>query len=182
LELVRNFHFDAGTAGNERSLFDEGSHDTEGIMEGTVSLVEDELVRASEQKRDCLALVGASGNLDDFDSTLADFLNEVGMSELFGSELVNMGYWGSINSPGDEVDLGTFDILNHHDALLGQEMECEVAHCLAENAFLEEDNVNTGLHNLLNEIDNVLALFFEQSIDRGVVADANVRVHIGLGG
>jgi len=40
LELVGDFHFDTGTSGNERSLFDEGTDDTKGIMEGTISLIQ----------------------------------------------------------------------------------------------------------------------------------------------
>jgi len=48
LELVRDFHFDAGAAGNERSLLDEGTDDTKSIMEGSVSLIEDELVGTAE--------------------------------------------------------------------------------------------------------------------------------------
>jgi len=48
LELVGYFHFDAGATGNKRSLLDEGTDDTKGIMEGSVSLIEDELVRTAE--------------------------------------------------------------------------------------------------------------------------------------
>jgi hypothetical protein len=35
-----NFHFDTGSARHERSLLDQSSHYTEGIVEGTVSFIE----------------------------------------------------------------------------------------------------------------------------------------------
>lgn len=44
LELVGDFHFDTGATVHEGSLLNEGTDDTKGIVEGTVSLVEDQSV------------------------------------------------------------------------------------------------------------------------------------------
>jgi len=79
LELMSNFHFDAGTTVDKGSLLDEGSHDTKGIMEGTVSLVEDQLVGTSKEDGDGLAGVGAASHFDNFSrATGADFFDEAG--------------------------------------------------------------------------------------------------------
>jgi len=39
-----DFHLNASTTWNEGSFLDESSHDAKSIMEGTVSLIEDEAV------------------------------------------------------------------------------------------------------------------------------------------
>lgn len=61
-----------------------------------------------------------------------------------------MGYWGCINSPRDEINLFTLDVLDHHNVLLGKEMEGEVAHCLTEDALLEKYHINSSLDNFLD--------------------------------
>jgi hypothetical protein len=48
LKLLGNFHLNGGTTWDEGSLLNECTNDTEGIMERTVSFIEDELVRASQ--------------------------------------------------------------------------------------------------------------------------------------
>lgn len=137
-----NFHFDASAAWHEGSLFDEGSDDTKGIMEGTVCFVEDELVRASKKDGDGLALVGALGNLNNFGSaTGADLLNEAGGSELLGLELVDVSDGRGTDSLGDKFNIITVNILNDHDLLLGEEMKGEIADSLSQNTLLEEEDV-----------------------------------------
>lgn len=104
------------------------------------------------------------------------------MTELFNGELVNVGNGGGVEGPGDEVDLVALDVLNNHHVLLGKEMEGQITDSLSEDRLLEEDDVHAGLDDLFDELDNVLTLFLEQSVDRCVVTDANVAVHVGLGG
>lgn len=48
-QLMSYLHLNAGTAGNKGSFFYEGTDDTEGIMKGSFSLFEDELIRATEK-------------------------------------------------------------------------------------------------------------------------------------
>jgi len=142
LKLMGDFHFDAGAAWHKGSLFDEGSDNTKGIMEGTVCFVEDELVRASKKDGDGLALVGALGNLNNFGSaTGADLLNEAGGSELLGLELVDVSDGRGTDSLGDKFNIITVNILNDHDLLLGEEMESEIADSLSQNTLLEEEDV-----------------------------------------
>lgn len=62
---VGDFHLNARTAWHKGSFLDEGTHNTEGIVEGTVSLLEHELVGTTEQHGDSFTLVGATGNLND---------------------------------------------------------------------------------------------------------------------
>lgn len=144
LQLVSDFHLNASSSINEGLLFDESSDDTKGIMEGPICLIEHQLVATSEEDGDGLALVGASGHLDNLGSTAGTALfNEVGLSEFLGLELVNMSDWGSTDSFRDEVNVITVDVLNNHDLFLGKEMECQVTDGFSEDALLEEKNVGS---------------------------------------
>jgi len=133
-----NLHLDAGTTWNKGSLLDEGTDNTEGIMEGSVSFVEDETVGTSQKEGDSLSLVGASSDLNDLGLTTTggNFVDEVGSSELLGLELVNVSNGGGVDSSGDEINLVSVNILDNHDVLLGEEMEGKVGDGLAEHAFL----------------------------------------------
>ena len=142
LKLMGDFHFHACATWDQGSLFDKGSDNAEGIMEGAVCLVEHELVRASEQDGDGLALVGALSDLDDFSAAAsADFFNETGRAELLGLELVNVGHGCGTKSLADEINIIAVDVLDDHDLLLGEEMEGQVTDGFSKNALLEEKHV-----------------------------------------
>jgi hypothetical protein len=63
LELMGNFHLDTGTSRNEGSFLDKSTNDTEGIMERTVSFLENESIGTAKKDRHGLALVGAAKDL-----------------------------------------------------------------------------------------------------------------------
>jgi hypothetical protein len=182
-QLVRDFHLDAGTSWNERSLLNESTHDTESIMEGALSLIDDELVGTSQENGDSLTLVRASSDLDNFlGASSADFLADIGLSELFLGELVWVGNWDGVDGSADEVNLVAVDVLDHHDLLLGQEVESQVRDGLAENTLLEEQNVGSTVYDLLNQSQDVLSLFLEETVDSGVVVHDDVALEVTLGG
>ena len=182
LQLVSNFHFDAGTSWHERSLLNKGSDDAEGIMEGTVSLIKHELVGASEQNGDSLTLVGAASDLDNFlGTTSADFLDQIGSSELLLGELINVSNGNGVDSSANEINFFSVNIFDDHNTLFGQEMKSKVAHSFSEDALLEQKHVSTSSEHLLNKVSNVDSLFLEETIDSGVVVDNNVALHVTLG-
>lgn len=83
LQFLGDLHLDGSSTWNQESLLDEGSDDTEGVMEGSLSLLEHELVGSSNEDGNSLLLGWASSHLDDLlGSTGADLLDEIGMSEL----------------------------------------------------------------------------------------------------
>ena len=139
LQLMGDFHLNASSSINERLLFDKSSNDTKGIMEGSIGLIENQLVATSEQDRHSLALVGAAGHLDNLGCTSStDLFHKVGLSELLGLKLIDVGNWRGTNSLRDEIDVFTIDVLDNHDLFLGQEMECQVADGLSQDALLKE--------------------------------------------
>jgi hypothetical protein len=48
-ELVGDFHLNAGATGEEGSFLDEGTDDTEGVMEGSLGFLEHEYVGTAEE-------------------------------------------------------------------------------------------------------------------------------------
>ena len=119
-----DFHLDSSSSWNEESLLDEGSDDTEGIMERSLGLLKHKLVRSSNENRNSFVLRWASS---DFDNLLVrsgtDLLNNGGSSKLLRSELIDMRNWNSVDSLADEWDIFSLDILNDHDVLLRKEMK-----------------------------------------------------------
>jgi len=72
------------------------------------------------------------------------------MTELLSSELVNVSDGSGINSTGDEINLISLNVFDHHNVLLCEEMKGEVTDSLTENALLEEDDIDTGLDDLFH--------------------------------
>ena len=119
-----DFHLDSSSSWNEESLLDEGSDDTEGIMERSLGLLKHKLVRSSNENRNSLVLRWASSDLDNLlVRSGTDLLNNGGSSKLLRSELIDMRNWDSVDSLADEWDIFSLDILNDHDVLLGKEMK-----------------------------------------------------------
>ena len=119
-----DFHLNSSSSWNEESLLDEGSDDTEGIMERSLGLLKHKLVRSSNENRNSLVLRWASSDLDNLlVRSGTDLLNNGGSSKLLRSELIDMRNWDSVDSLADEWDIFSLDILNDHDVLLGKEMK-----------------------------------------------------------
>lgn len=101
-------------------------------MEGTVGLVENELVGTTKKYRDGLAFIGAASDFNDLvGSTSADFFNKVGFAQLISFELVNVSNWSCTDGSTDEINVASVDVSDDHDLLLGQEVEGKVTHSLS---------------------------------------------------
>ena len=175
LKLMRDFHFNTCTAIDERLLLHKSSDDTKSIMERAVSLVKNELVATSEEDRHGLALVGAASDFDNFAaSASAALFNEASRAELISLKLINVGNRRSVDSLGDEINVIAIDVLDHHNLLLGEEMESKVVNGLSQHALLEKEYVGAGLDNFFDDSKDVLTLFLNDSIHSSIVTDNNV--------
>jgi len=178
-----NLHLDAGTSGDERSLLNESTDNTEGIMEGTVGLFEHESVGATEEDGNSLTLVGAFENLDNFVASSGTFFNnEASSAELLLCELVNMGDGCGVDGAGNEINLVAVNVLDNHNLLFGEEMESKVGNGLAEDTLLEKEHVGARGNDFLNHIEDVALFFFQKTVHSGVIVNNYVRFEVGLGG
>lgn len=60
-------------------------------MQRAVSLVQNELIRTSQEDGDGLSLVGAAGDLDELALAGGKFFDEISRAELVWGELVDVG-------------------------------------------------------------------------------------------
>ena len=152
-------------------------------MEGSVGLIEHELVRASEQDGDSLVIGGALGHLHDLGRATGGLLgDEASSSKLFGLELVNVGNRGRVDGLADEFNVVTLDVLDYHNLFLGEEVKSEVADGLTKHTLLQKEHVGSRSDDFLDDSKNVLALLADDSVHGLVVADDNIRLHVTLGG
>lgn len=63
-----DLHFDTRATRDDRTLFNEGAHDTESVMKRAICLLEDKSIGTAQENADGLALVWA---LEDFDNLFA---------------------------------------------------------------------------------------------------------------
>jgi hypothetical protein len=52
--------------------------------------------------------------------------------------MINMTDGDSANSPSNERDIIPLNVPDHHNALLGQEMQSQLVHTFPQNAFLNQ--------------------------------------------
>ncbi len=89
---------------------------------------------------------------------------------------------GCLDSSADEVNLVALNVFNNHDFLFSQEMKCQVRHGFSQNTLLKQEHVCAGRDDLLNQVENVFFLLFEQTIHSSVVVHYDVAFEIGLWG
>jgi len=183
LKFLRDFHLASGTTWKEGPLLDKGSDDAEGIVERSFSLLEHKLVGTSYEDRDSLVLGGATSDLDDLlVGSSTDLLNKFGSSELILGELINMGDGDSVDSLADEVNIVTLDVLDDHNALLGEEMEGKFVDGVSKDRLLDHEDIASRGNNLLDEVNDVLLLLLKDTVHGGVVVHNNVILKVSLGG
>jgi hypothetical protein len=152
-------------------------------VEGSLGLLEHQLVGSSDEDGDSLALSWASGDLDNLlIATGAYLLDKSSGSELIRGELVDMWGWNGVDGLADEVDIISLDILDDHDVFLGQEMESQIVNSVSEDGLLDQKDIAASGNDLLNQSDDVFSLFLQDSVHGGVVIDNDVVLEIGLWG
>jgi len=82
----------------------------------------------------------------------------------------------------DEFDFISFDVLDNHDTLLGQEVERKVVGSISEDRFLDEEDIGATLFDLLNQTGNISSFFLQDSVHSRVILDDDTVFNISLGG
>jgi len=160
-------------------------------VEGAFGFVEDEGVGAAADDGDgpCGRRgggggfgVGDAGHFDDAGAGGLDFVEEVGGAEFVFGEGVDVGDGFAAGGFADEFDLVAFDVLDGEDVEFGEEVEGEVVDGVAEDGFLDEEDVAFCLFDLLDHVEEVGSFFFEDLVHLSVVVDDDLVLHVGLWG
>ena len=98
-ELLSDFDFGCASTRNDRPVLDQASDDAECVVERPFGFVENEHVGSSDQDAERLRVGLAAGDLEDLGTvTEADIFDLVSLSELLGSELVDVSDWDTADS------------------------------------------------------------------------------------
>lgn len=113
--------------------------------------MQDEHVRTSNKDAQGLGSGTGSGDFQNLGTIReSNFFNSLGLSELISLELVDVGDWNTTDSLGksvtyitDEVNFSSFDVLDNHDFLLGEEMQSQIVDGISQNTLLNQENIGT---------------------------------------
>mmetsp|Transcript_7929 Transcript_7929/g.17998 ORF Transcript_7929/g.17998 Transcript_7929/m.17998 type:complete len:237 (-) Transcript_7929:439-1149(-) len=178
-----NLNLRGASAGKEESLLNETADDAQRVMQRALSLVGDELVRPAHEHRRGASHVLDSGNLRHRASaTERRFRDELGVTKLVRRELVDVRDGTTVERLGHKLDLVALDVLDHEDLRLGKVVQAELRRRVAEDGLLDEQHVAPARLDLLHQAEDVVALLLENAVHRGIVADNDVILEVGLRG
>lgn len=78
----------------------------------------------------------------------------------------------------NELDVFTLDVSHYHDFDFVKEVDGEVGDGVAEDRFLDEQDVAAGFFYLFDYVEDVGAFFFEDAVHCGVIGHDYVMVHL----
>lgn len=162
-------------------LLDETADDAERVVQAALALLEHDVAAAHAEHADRLAGVAHAGDPDDVRLGLCRLLDEVSVAELVLAERVDVGDGLAAEALGQEADLVALDVLDDEDLELGEEVQRDLVHGVAQDALLHEQHVAPPLFDLLAQLENVRALLLDDAVHLAVVVHYDGVVHVRLG-
>mmetsp|Transcript_12208 Transcript_12208/g.25759 ORF Transcript_12208/g.25759 Transcript_12208/m.25759 type:complete len:174 (-) Transcript_12208:1169-1690(-) len=113
------------SSGDYESFLDQGAYDALSIVNGSICLGEDELVRSSKKDRGSFAGIGDSCEFDDLVSRSGkdDVPDVGGGAEFFGCERVDVGDGCASEGAAHEFYVGAFHVGDDEDVHFCEEVE-----------------------------------------------------------
>ena len=121
-----------------------------------------------------------SGDFDDAGAGALDFVKEVGGGEFVFGEGFDVGDGFAGEGFADEFDFVAFDVFDGEDVEFGEEVEGEVVDGVAEDGFLDEEDVAFGFFDLFDHVQEICSFFFEDFVHLPVVVDHYLILHVWL--
>ena len=182
LEMLGNLNLNGSASSNDSLILNKTPQNTEGIMDGPLGLVENQLRGASDENGRGDWLVNV--NVEDFWSVWKDnILGRGGFSrEFLTSQIVRMSNGNASQCLADEWNVSSLDVSNNHDLLLRQEVNGQVINGVSQNWLLDENDIGASLDYLLDDLHNVLSLLLENLVDLSIVRNDHIILHVGLWG
>mmetsp|Transcript_41360 Transcript_41360/g.113799 ORF Transcript_41360/g.113799 Transcript_41360/m.113799 type:complete len:399 (+) Transcript_41360:594-1790(+) len=180
-QRVRQLHLRRAAAWREESLLYEAAQHAERVVEGALALVEDELVGGLAEEGDGLARVGHPRHLDDLAIARRALFHQVGAPKLLRMEGVDVRDGQAAARLADKLNVLALDVLDDENLHLGEEVEREFVHRVAQDRLLYEEHVAPRLGDLLAHVQDVLALLLEDPVHLRVVRDDDVLLDVRLG-
>ena len=117
-------------------------------------------------------------NLHHLRPRLTRLLHQIRHAQLILRKRLNVTNRFTTKTFAQELDLVAFDVFDDEDFELGEEVECEFGDGVAEDGFLDEEDVAPGGFDLLAQVEEVLTLFFEDFVHLAVVIYYDGVIHL----
>ena len=85
--------------------------------------------------------------------------------------MIDVSNRDTANAFANELYIISLDILNDHDSLFGEEVKGKFVGCVLQDAFLNQQDISTRSHNLLDHICYNFSLLSHNSVDCLVILD-----------
>mmetsp|Transcript_45830 Transcript_45830/g.96193 ORF Transcript_45830/g.96193 Transcript_45830/m.96193 type:complete len:250 (+) Transcript_45830:116-865(+) len=120
----RRLRLSGSTTCNQKPLLHQRPDDALGIVNGSIGLRQDQLVRSTKEHRRCTSGIGHADEFDDLVSRTGedDVSHMFSAAQLFRREGVNVRNGRASQGAADELNVGAFNIRDNEDAHLGQEV------------------------------------------------------------
>eukprot|EP00051_Salpingoeca_urceolata_P003627 m.59233 g.59233 ORF g.59233 m.59233 type:complete len:321 (-) comp12960_c0_seq1:985-1947(-) len=169
-------------ARNKRPLLDEASNHTERVVNGAVGLLQDELVRAThDNAHRCTRLVHAR-NLDNLALADSDLLDKVSLCHGFLGKVVDTGNGPAPEALAGKLNVVAFNVLDDHDFHFCEKVKGKVVDGITQNRLLDEQDIATGLFDLLAQVQNVGSLLPQHPVHLSIVTHNNLVLQVGFRG
>lgn len=112
-----------------------------------------------------------ASHLDNLASRGLLLLHKLSSAQLLLGEGFDRSTRGAVEGTGNELNVGSLDVLHHQDLHVRKELERDVVDGIAENGLLNEKNIAAGLLDLLAHLENVSLLLIDESIHLSIVIE-----------
>jgi hypothetical protein len=106
-------------------------------------------------------------------------LHKICISKFVFRKRLDVRYGFAPEALGEELDLVALDIFHGKDVQPLKEVEGGVVDGIAEDGFLNEEDIAASFFDLFADVQEVLSLFFEDLVHLAVIRDDDGVVHLG---
>lgn len=147
-------------------------------MQTPLTLFKHKLIRTRANDTHGLTSVFDTSNFHDLGARLVSFLHQLCGTELVLGEGLNVGHGLGTGGLGNEVDFVSLNVLDDKDLELGKEVKGKIGDGVAEDRFLNEEDITTCLLDTLAEVEKILSLFLQDLIHLSVVVNYDLVIHL----
>lgn len=147
-------------------------------MNGSLAFVEDELAAAHREDTDRTPPILDARDLDDFRPVIVRLFHEVRISELVLGECLDVCDGFASEALCEKVDLIAFYVFDDKDVEALQEGKGCVIDCVAQNGFLDEQDVTAALFDFFAYVEQVCAPLLDDFVHLPVIVDDDRVVHL----
>mmetsp|Transcript_4094 Transcript_4094/g.11962 ORF Transcript_4094/g.11962 Transcript_4094/m.11962 type:complete len:408 (+) Transcript_4094:510-1733(+) len=182
-QLLRHLHLRRTASGDQRLLLDQASHDAEGIVDGPLGLVQQELVGGADEHRDAAARAALQAR-EAHDGTQvraqALLVHELSLAQLLRCESFKARCSLHSQHLGNKLNVIALNVPHYKDLGLRAEVQGQVSSCIPQDGLLDQQDVAAGLGNLLHHLGKDGALLPQEPVHGGVVPHLDVALHVRL--